>query len=300
MPRLRYHLLDVFTGEPFTGNPLAVVPEGDGLSPVVMQRIAAEFNLSETVFVQTPTTKRADVRLRIFTPVRELPMAGHPTVGALWWLADSGWWPPGTEKVRVELDVGVLQARITWKGKRPDTVWFRQPKPVFSRAKPDVAKLSATLSLPRGTITGTGLQPMVVSCGVPYGLVPVADTAAVRFDEGLWRKALAGTAFEHLYVFVPVADEGEVSLRARMFAPALGVGEDPATGSAAGPLTAYAHRVLRWPAARTGLVIEQGVEMGRRSRIHTRVSVTKAAVDGVWVGGGCCEMGQGTLRVGPR
>lgn len=295
---LRFHTLDVFTTEPFGGNPLAVVFGGDKLSTGQMQRIAREFNLSETVFVLSPTRKEALHRVRIFTPARELPFAGHPTIGSAALLAELGLAPKGADASFVlEEGVGLVPVRVRRVPGEPIYAELTLAQLPEYGATPDVPTLARVLGLEAEDLQSAGETPRAVSCGLPFVLVPLKAPellAAVDFDAAAARTLLGGAWARQLYVYAR-GYEGE--LRARMFAPELGIAEDPATGSAAAALAgALGHEAsgdgtLEW-------VIHQGVEMGRPSLLHVSAERSGGQLHAVRVGGHSVLMSDGNLGVG--
>lgn len=295
---LRFHTLDVFTTEAFGGNPLAVVFGGDALSSAQMQRIAREFNLSETVFVLPPTRSEALHRIRIFTPQTELPFAGHPTVGVACLLAELGLTPKAGESAfQLEEGVGLVPVSVRLTPGEPGFAELTTAQPLERRAAPDAQTLAPLLGLEAGDI-GSGTEaPRAASCGVPFVLVPLRAPelmAAIDFDAAAARRALAGAWAPQLYVYAR-GYEGE--LRARMFAPALGVAEDPATGSAAAALagTLAAEQSADGDYAWT---IHQGLEIGRPSVLHVRAERRAGAVVAVRVGGHSLRISEGLLSIG--
>ncbi len=296
MRRLRYLRLDVFTDRVLGGNPLAVFPDAEDLDPVTMQRVAREMNLSESTFVLPPGRPDADFRVRIFTPAVELPMAGHPTVGTAVALRRLGRLPG--PRACFEEGVGPVPVELG-EGEQP-VVTMDQPRPEFGADPVDPEAVAAAVSLSRDDLAAE-LPIQLVSCGVPYLLVPVRDLAAAglaqpRADrlEGLARKAGSGAAL----VFTRETTS-DAAFHLRVFAPTEGVPEDPATGSAAGPLGAWAlrHRVLEPGEGGTlRFACEQGLEMGRPSRIEVEIAGTPGGVaERVRVGGLSVAAGEGEL-----
>ena len=273
--RLDYHLLDVFTDRQFGGNQLAVFPQPPpNLAPTLMQQIARELNLSETVFVLPPADPVNDFRLRIFTPLAELPMAGHPTVGAAYALAHLGRLGPLEAQTRLVFEEGVgpigVTVHVDPRGK-PSEVWMRQPIPQFGAIYRDRRAIAEMLSLDESDLRGDA-PIQVLSSGLPFLYVPVATLAAmarIQLRQDRWTALLAGSNAQNVFATTTETVEAISSAHSRMFAPALGVDEDPATGSASGPLAAY---LLRYGLADSGEMIgEQGFEMGRPSFIRMRV-----------------------------
>lgn len=286
MPKLHYHLLDVFTNQPFGGNPLAVFTDSGDTPTALMQSIANELNLSETVFIQP--SDQYDFRLRIFTPKVELPMAGHPTVGTGFLLKYLGL-ADGT--IICEEGVGPVPVTIA-----ESVVWMQQPLPEFGDIERDRADVAAMLSLSEDSLH-LDLPIQTVSCGVPFLYVPLKDLTALsqaRLRLDLWEQTFPTCS---LFVFTPNTDDATV--RSRMFAPAMGIAEDPATGAASGPLGAYLveHGVVSRSA---DIISRQGVEMGRPSEIHIRIEKTADRYTKVLIGGTSCYMGEGTLTLTDR
>jgi len=282
-PRARPLLwVDVFTATPLAGNGLAVVHDADDLADDVMQRFAHETGLSETTFVQAPERAGADYRNRIFTVDRELPFAGHPSLGTAVAVA----WSRGLAAARFvqETHTGLQPVEVTLDGRDAHTAMTQEPA-VFA-APIDPAAPLAALGLD-GAAAHPELPVQAVSTGVRQLLVPVADeaalTAAVPVPERV-RAVLDSTEALCLYVFAPRAP-GEAEARS-FFGTGHRIAEDPATGSAAGPLCAYLARHQGTDA----LVVSQGVAMGRRSRLEARLHG-----DRVRVGGACVVIMEGSV-----
>lgn len=302
MVKLRYHLVDVFTNRMFGGNPLAVFTDGLGISDENMQLLAKEMNLSETTFVLPPDNPENDYKVRIFTPGRELPMAGHPTVGTTFVLHREGMLPEAWEEltIRLEEKVGLIPVSLTFKDGAPDMIWMTQPRPTFGPTFEDRAIIAEMLSVDEANLD-PGLPIEVVSCGVPFLFVPVRDLETMRrieFRAEVCKKALDPLGLMEVFVFAPEVEHKGSTVHSRMFAPGLGVPEDPATGGASGPLGSYLvhHGVVEAPPS-AYIVSEQGIEMGRPSFIHIQIEqqggeITKVRVGGqaVYVGGGEIEL----------
>jgi trans-2,3-dihydro-3-hydroxyanthranilate isomerase len=269
--RHEYVLVDVFTDRAFGGNQLAVFRDGDGHDPALMQSIAKELALPETTFVQRPAAG-GDHRLRIFTPARELPFAGHPTVGSAFVLAGGR-----DATLRLEETVGVLTVTV-----RDGFTEMEQPLPTFTPV-PDRAGLAAMLSLDEADLE-PALPIEIGSSGNAFTFVPVKGLDAVR------RAAPRGLT-EAAYIFTTETVEPGSTVHGRMYAPWQGVAEDPATGSANGPLAAYLVRHGVSDGRR--IVSEQGYEMGRPSILYARVGGTRERIASVHVGGRCVVVGGG-------
>ena len=306
MKEVRFIQVDVFTAIPFGGNPLAVFPDAGGLTTGEMVQLAREMNLSETTFVLPPQAPEADFKVRIFTPAAELPFAGHPVVGTHWVLANLGrveLQEPVT-RVRFELGVGVLPADLHVANGEVGRVVMTQDQPTFHAVLEDVADLAEGLGLPAGAITETGLPVQVVSTGVPQMMVParsLADVQTLAADElnvAALNRACRAVGTECVMVFTTETERLESTVHVRMFAPLLGVPEDPATGSANGALGAYLvqHRVVALTGSMTHIVSEQGAEMGRPSTLYVEVDHQDGNPTGVRVGGEVAPVIEGVAR----
>ena len=306
MKEYRFIQVDVFTGRPFGGNPLAVFPDAEGLTTEEMQRLAREMNLSETTFVLPPEAPAADFKVRIFTPTVELPFAGHPVVGTHWVLAHLGRVPlrePVT-RVQFELGVGVLPADLHVAGGRVERVVMTQDRPTFHGVLEDMTDLAAGLGLPTDAIIETELPVQVVSTGVPQMMVPLRSLAEVQgMDAGRLNVAALSRAYravgtDCVMVFTFETERPEATVHVRMFAPLLGVPEDPATGSANGALGAYLvhRRAVPVTEPTTHILSEQGAELGRPSTLYVEVDCTDDEITAVRVGGQVVLVAEGVVR----
>jgi trans-2,3-dihydro-3-hydroxyanthranilate isomerase len=291
----RFIQVDVFTDVPFGGNPLAVFPDAEGLTSADMQRLAREMNLSETTFVLPPQAPEADFRVRIFTPAREIPFAGHPVVGTHWVLAHLGrvdLHEPVTQ-VRFELGVGVLPADLHVAEGAVERVVMTQDRPTFHALLGDLSDLAAGLDLPAEAIAQTGFPVQVVSTGMPQMMVPVRSLAEIQglaadeLNVAALNRACRAVGTECVMVFTLETERPDASVHVRMFAPLLGVLEDPATGSANGALGAYLvhHQVVSVTEPTTHIVSEQGAELNRPSTLYVEVDHRDGEPVGVRVGG---------------
>ncbi len=296
-----FYTTDVFTDRIFGGNPLAVFPEAQGLTDALMQQIAREVNYSESVFVFPPDDAAHTRRLRIFTPGGELPFAGHPTLGAAHVLAAADAVPLTGDTTRIvfEEGVGPVAVTLTARDGAPDFAQLTAAQaPEFGPEPPGVEALAALLSLDVDDLSSDEFAPQAVSCGVPFLFVPVRDHEAlgrIALQREAWNRTLSGFWAPHVYALVPA--DGDGPMRARMFAPAMDIEEDPATGAAASALAGYlgsrdgrADGALRW-------VVEQGVEMGRPSRLHVEADKQGGRIVAVRVGGRSVLVSEGTMRV---
>lgn len=301
--RYRFYTADVFTDRVFGGNPLAVFPKAQGLGPDQMRQIAREFNLSETVFVFPAEHPRHTLRLRIFTPGAELHFAGHPTIGAAFVLAVMGEFSLEGEVTRVvfEEGVGPVAVSIRVVDGQPAFVQLTAPHlPEFGPAPPPPEAIAATLSLDLSDLLKGESGPQAVSCGLPFLFVPLRKSDAVsrvRLDRGLWERYLSSYWAPHLYVFAYDSEMGGSRIRARMFAPAIGIEEDPATGAAATALAGYlgvrsetSDGTLQWR-------IGQGFEMGRPSILYVEAEKARGEIVAIRVGGMSVLVSEGTMRI---
>jgi trans-2,3-dihydro-3-hydroxyanthranilate isomerase len=294
--RVSFYLVDVFASRPLTGNPLSLVPDADGLDEVQMRAIAREFNQSETTFLLRPSLPSATVRLRSFTPAgAEVGGAGHNALGAWLWLEAAGRLAPAaTDGLRQEIAGQVLPVEVLREAGQPASVWMDQSPPQFGDVAGDRAGLAASLGLgERDLLPGEDAQ--VVSTGAGHLLVPGRDRGAVDRaapDPARLASALRQAGGEGCYLYSqdPVDAAGAVAY-ARFFNPTVGIAEDPATGTAAGPLAARLVATGTVPDGST-MIIEQGYALGRPSRIAVSVSGQR-----VRVGGSGLVVAEGTLAV---
>ncbi|HXM34294.1 MAG TPA: PhzF family phenazine biosynthesis protein [Pyrinomonadaceae bacterium] len=288
----RYRVVDVFTREPLQGNPLAVFLDASGIDGATMQKIAREMNLSETVFVLPATRADCLVSVRIFTPARELPFAGHPTIGTSFVLRDEGIVPKMTEQFLLEEKVGPVPIRIE-TGEQP-LIWLRTPPITWGRIY-DRALCAKALGLDVSDLLE--ITPQLLSAGNPTLLIALKDKPSV---DRAWLDSHGLSVIRNdddealcVFVFTPMA-EGAYS---RMFAPEYGVQEDPATGSSTGPLAAFMIKHgLASSAAGGRFLSEQGTKMGRRSVLYVQINGAQGA-DAIDVGGYVTPVAEGTMHL---
>ncbi len=298
---VRYYLMDVFTDRMFGGNPLAVVPESPNLASKTMQSIARELNLSETVFV-FPAEQGGLKKIRIFTPRSELPFAGHPTIGTAILLAELGLAPQPEGECRIVLEEGVGPVPVALKMKqgRPEFAQLTAAqRPELRPASLARERIAAMLSLGSTDLHPGPLEPIAASCGVPFFFVPLKDRAALAratLNISVWQKDLAGSWAEHVHVYAMEAELPGSDLRARMFSPAAGIAEDPATGGAAVALAGYLANQRPEPSGTFRWTMEQGFEMGRPSLLYLEADKSAGEITSVRVGGQAVVLGEGTLR----
>lgn len=309
--KLAFHTLDVFTDQPFTGNPLAVFADAPALSDAQMQAIARELNLSETVFVRPPE-QGGLARLRIFTPGAELPFAGHPTIGTaflLSWLglaptpgaglgAGPDPEPDGQAEIVFEEGVGPIKVRLRGRGGMLQFAQLEARATEFGPRPPRVPALAAMLGLSDDDLDHPTLGPTFVSAGGRFLLVPLRDVDALgraRLQMAEWQRTLADEWSPQVYVVAGDPDLPE-PLRVRMFGPAIGIPEDPATGSAAvafagllGGRDPRPEGVLAW-------TLLQGIEMGRPSRLEIEAVKRGGEVVATRVGGTAVRVSCGEME----
>jgi trans-2,3-dihydro-3-hydroxyanthranilate isomerase len=292
----RFTTLDVFTDRRFAGNPLAVVRDTDGLDTAAMQAIAREFNLSETVFVLPPADPAHRAFLRIFTPAAELPFAGHPTVGTAVLLGlDAG---AGEHHFAVEEKVGLVACVVTVQAGQGQAAFVLPQLPAEAGPAPDVDRLAPALGLAAADLRLPGFTPVVYSAGFPIAFVPVSGLAAIgrcRPDAAGLSAALGEGGARATFVFCRETVESGSAFHARMFAPALGITEDPATGAAVAAFAGVLTRFDPLDGERT-VVVEQGYEMGRPSRITLALSTQDGRLVRASIGGDAVVVSQGTIE----
>ena len=303
----RFYTLDVFTERRLAGNPLAVVVDADDLvranDTAGMLAIAREFNLSETVFVAAPRDPVHSARIRNFTPVGELPFAGHPTVGTGVLLAHLNaadhMKGPGGVVIALEEEIGLVKVEVSQRQGRAARGVFAIPRlPERTPWTPDVELLGRALGINPVDIGFGAHAPSCWGVGLPFAMMPVRDMKTLAqagiADSGAWREAFGFTGKSAAYVYTRETADAEHHIRARMFLP--GIGEDPATGSAAAAFSGAAVHFERPEDGIHQIVIEQGYEMGRPSQIVLDLDVESGLLKGAQIGGGAVIVSEGTLQ----
>lgn len=292
--RLPYYLLDVFTRDRLSGNPLAVVLKADELSGARMQALAGEFNLSETVFVRTPKSERHTAALRIFTPKTELPFAGHPTIGASVLLGLQN----RLSAVRLELGIGQVTVIMERTDRRTGEAKFALPQlPERVSDVPENAEIATRFGLTESDIGCNGMMPARYSAGLPYYLVPVRDAKAleaIRLERRGWPEIFPG---EHsaAYVFTATPNERSNDYAARMFGVGSGLDEDPATGSAAAALVGLLADSGGFGDGHHSIRVRQGREMGRPSEIAVQFNIEGGTLKHAGIGGSAVILAEGVI-----
>ena len=301
--RYRYYSCDVFTDRRFGGNPLAVLPEAEGLSGEQMQRVAREFNYSETTFVLPPEDPAHTRKVRIFTPAAEIPFAGHPNVGTAFVLAAIGAIPRNGELLTVvfEEGAGPVPVTIRFAHDRPVFCELTAPQPIALGATPRVDLTAASIGLPPEAIGTDTHPPRVASAGLPFLCIELRDLSALaeaRVREEPHRDLMRGCGGEGLLVYTRDTGDPQIDLRARMYAPLHGVAEDPATGSANIALSGLLAACAAEPEGTFVWRIAQGVEMGRPSLLEATAIKRGGAVQTLRIGGGSVLVCEGGIEVG--
>lgn len=300
----RYTILNVFTGDREGGNPLAVVTDGDGLSTEAMQAIALDFNLSETIFVLPPQGPAHTAAIRIFTPQTELPFAGHPTLGTAILLArDRVWRQSGEEfDALVVLETAAGVARVGVKPDNGEAPFGQFDAPFLPQSAGEPApedRLAAALGLAPHEIGFENHRPSRYSAGVPFTFVPVDRLDAIgraEIVEQYWDEAFGMDAHKAAYLYCRETMQHKAAFHARMFAPAMGMREDPATGSAAIALAGVIHHFDELPEGLYEGMIEQGLEMGQPCEVFLEFEVENRQIRVVRIGGHAMVMREGTIE----
>ncbi len=301
--KYRYFTADVFTDRVFGGNQLAVFPDGRELSDALMQKIAREFNFSETVFVFPPEDPANTRKLRIFTPENELPFAGHPTVGTAFVLAHAGEIPLVDDEVRIVFEEGVGPVHVSIFGRdgRPISTQLSAAKmPEAGPEPPTIEALAETLSIEPSEIIAGQDGPRTISCGVPFIFVPVKSLDVVRrsrVNSTAWDREIAKHPAPQVFIFTRETETSTAQVHARMFAPSMNIEEDPATGSAAAALAGYLAPREDVTAGTVRWTIEQGFEMGRPSIIYLEADLRDGEISAVRVAGQSVMVCEGMMDV---
>ena len=302
MPQYIFHTLDVFTDHVFGGNPLAAFPDGTGLKTEQMQAAARELNLSETVFVFPPDNPSHTRRLRIFTPGTELPFAGHPTIGTAHLLAAIGEIPLNEAETQIVFEEGIGPVPVAIRasnGHPVSTQLSAARMPELGPAAPDITDIAEVLSLETRDIV-SDLPPTAISCGVPFLFVMLSNLDALaraRTRRDVWERTLSSYWAPHIFLLAPSDNGPNTIYRARMFAPAMGIDEDPATGAAAtalagylAPLSTETNGTIQWS-------VDQGVEMGRPSRLEVEADLSEGVISAIRVSGSSVLVSHGEMKI---
>ncbi len=297
--RYRYFICDVFTRDRFCGNPLAVLPEAEGLSSKQMQQITREFNFSESTFV-LPSERGNTRKVRIFTPATEIPFAGHPNIGTAFALATDGVFGEIRNDLTVEFEEGAGIVPVTIQPRADGTLWceLSTPEGLTLGETVSLEVAASALGLEVADLSTATHQPQEASVGLPFLMVELQSTdalnnARVRLEvlENLQQQGISPDILLYTH------SSGDVDIRARMFAPLDGVPEDPATGSANCALAAMLSHYDEAESHDYSWRILQGVEMGRPSILDARTEKRDGVVTGTWIGGNCVMVSTGVIEV---
>jgi trans-2,3-dihydro-3-hydroxyanthranilate isomerase len=300
--RLQFQTVDVFTGTQFVGNPLAVVLNAEGLSTGQMQAIAAEFNLAETTFILPPKDTAHTAEVRIFTPRSEMPFAGHPNVGTAFVLARAGasyGRPVSADRVIFEEKAGLVPVEILRDGTTVAGARLASPQPLAIGDNVASELVASACGLSPDEIETSNHPPIIASCGAPFILAELKSRAALLGaspNGDVFRHQVAKHPAVSIMIYTQV-DEGDIDIRARMFAPHLNIPEDPATGSANVALVGLLARLRPEADLVLKKTIAQGVEMGRPSILKTEAVKQGGAVIATYVGGRCVPVMSGVVEL---
>ena len=305
-----FYTVDVFTEKIFGGNPLVIFPNAIGLNTKQMQQIAKEFNISETVFVLPSLKEFNDYRLRIFTPSKEIPFAGHPTIGTAYLLTTLKKIPISNEVTTINFEEGVGTISVNVKPQVNKSNYCEMSVTTeinYGSSFASTNDLAQMLSLKQSDILeGENIQG--VSCGLPFLFIPLTSVNALKnaqLDKSIWQKILGDSWANNVYIFTHSPELTESILcspkthlwRSRMFAPALGIEEDPATGSAASAFAAYLGIRNNKKSGIFSLIIEQGFEIGRPSLLQVEGTKENEQMKEIKVGGNCVLVSKGTINI---
>ena len=297
--KYHYFICDVFTGQRFGGNQLAVLPDAQKLSDWQMQQVAREFNFSETAFVLPAETGHTR-KVRIFTPTTEIPFAGHPNIGTAFVLAETG--ALGKEipdTVLFEEKAGLVAIEIQANLDSPTSFELKAPQVLTLQEFPAIRSVAKALSLRENEIVVTTHAPTVTSVGLPFLFVEVLDLSVlsqVRIDMAGFDSLVVEGAVPYVHVYTPKT--GSTDIQARVFAPLDGVAEDPATGSANCALAALLSHYRSERDGEFSWCVFQGIELGRPSALRIRARKENGCVVASWVGGTCVMISEGWIDVG--
>lgn len=294
-----FHIVDVFAGEKYAGNQLAVVRNAYDFSDENMQKFAREMNFSETTFVLVNESEmnasESVFRVRIFTPKLELPFAGHPTIGTAF-VIQQYIIRREVPKIILDLNIGPIEVTPVYESGRIKLLWMKQNEPKFSKGKIGADQVSKSLGLKK-----TDIDPKFpiqeVSTGVPFIIIPLKSMRVLkgcRVDKDRYFALIRRTKAKSLLVFCPGSHGTDSKLSVRMFSDYYGVSEDPATGSANGCLAAYLSHHEYFGSGLVDIKVDQGYEICRPSTIHLRTAPEKSRVN-VSVGGQVVPVAEGVL-----
>jgi trans-2,3-dihydro-3-hydroxyanthranilate isomerase len=299
MMKYRYYICDVFTDQRFGGNQLAVIPDARGLNNQQMQKIAREFNFSESTFVFPPEQGHTR-KVQIFTPTREVPFAGHPNIGTAFVLASCGEFEEIAEATEIVFEEKAGLVKVTLLRSDEGMIYceLKAPQRLSLGQVLPVDMLATAISLSAGEIVTDTHLPMVASVGLPFIMVELRDQSALqnaKIDLNGFEQIAAQGVTPDIFVYIRSNDEFDI--RARMFAPFDGVSEDPATGSANCALAGLLGHYHESMSGNFEWRIAQGIEMGRPSLLHARAEKKDGEILSTWIGGSCVMVAEGQIYV---
>jgi len=300
--RLQFDTVDVFTSAQFSGNPLAVVRNAEGLSSAQMQAIAAEFNLSETTFVLPPEDPAHTAAVRIFTPKGEMPFAGHPNVGTAFVLARTGQSygrSVAGDRVVFEEKAGLVPIELIRDGTTVTGARLAAPQRLSLGAEVPAELIAAACGVAVDQINTDRHRPVIASCGAAFIIAELNSVAALQAaaaDAGIFRSEVARHPATSVLIYTRV-DEPGLDIRARMFAPQHNIPEDPATGSANVALIGLLAQLQPEPTLTLTRRIAQGVEMGRPSLLLAEAAKQDGVVTATYIGGACVPVMNGFIEL---
>ncbi|MCK9996050.1 MAG: PhzF family phenazine biosynthesis protein [Candidatus Krumholzibacteria bacterium] len=300
---LEYLLIDVFTDRPFGGSRLYLFPDGTGVPRDLMQNLAMELGAGETAFIVPSTVSDSGMsRLRVFTPAAEIPFGGHSVIGATFALDQTNRRVVGDDPESFTWELEAGQYEVVTSFENGNQIYsLRQDSPVFMGQYFHRGKVARTLGLPEDDIAITGLPCEVISTGLPIHIVPLASLDAMeriilrhRDSEAIARDL----GFGDLFVFTCETVQSDATVHCRMFAPYFGIPEDAASGAATGALVAYLvkHRLVKY-SSKVRIICEQGLEMGRPSRLIAEAGISGGQATAIQVGGQCVLVGSGSINI---
>ena len=296
--RKKFFTLDVFTTKRFSGNPLAILPDAAGLSTAQMQRVAREFNYSESTFVLPPESG-GDYQVRIFTPEQELPFAGHPTIGTAILLATQQQSTQADEIV-LEQKAGIVPVTIDGTNGGNLTAEFRAPGSIEKGDPVQLGLLADAVGLRQHDFIDHPALPCFAQCGIGFLFAEVASLDALGRavpPQNPHQSLIDAGLANGVYLFTRETEDAAVDIRSRMFAPLHGIPEDPATGSAAAAFTGLMALLDGTPSGETVWRIEQGVEMGRASQLTARSVCRDGGIEAIFVAGSAVQVTEGMIDV---
>jgi trans-2,3-dihydro-3-hydroxyanthranilate isomerase len=300
--RLHFQTVDVFTADRFSGNPLAVVLNAEGLSTEQMQALAAEFNLAETTFVLPPKDAAHTAEVRIFTPRAEMPFAGHPNVGTAFVLARAGTSygrPISGDRLVFEEKAGLVPITLLKNGGEISGARLASPQRLTIGDEVPVQAVAAACGIAADEIETSNHLPCITSCGVGFILAELKSRSALASampHTDVFQRDIVNRGTTGILIYIR-ADDQDVDLRARMFAPLKGIPEDPATGSANVALVGLLAKLRAEPDLRLSKTIAQGVEMGRPSLLYAEAEKRGGVVTATYIGGRCVPVMQGSIEL---